>query len=192
MKKIILASASPRRREILSSYREDFDVLPTDADETVKEGTPPDETVRILAARKARACADAHPCRGAVYIGSDTIVYVDGVILGKPEDGEHARRMLCAMRGKSHQVWSGVCVITDGGEYVGAEVTAVKMREYTDAEIERYIASGECEGKAGAYAIQGKGGVLVEGIAGSFQNVVGLPILTLDALLKEAGEDGLL
>lgn len=192
MKKTILASASPRRKEILSAYREDFEILPTDADETVAQGTPPDEVVRTLAARKARACAEAHPCGDAIYIGSDTIVYVDGTILGKPEDDAHARNMLCAMRGKAHQVWSGVCIITEHGEYVGAEVTEVRMRNYTDEEIERYIASGECAGKAGAYAIQGKGGVLVEGIVGSFHNVVGLPILTLDALLKEAGEDGLL
>ncbi len=191
MKELILASASPRRKEILSTYRDDFRIVVTDADETMPEGTPPDILVAALSERKARA---AQPLCGedAVIIASDTVVYAEGEVLGKPHDGEDARRMLKMLRGATHEVWSGVCVISGDKCSVGAECTKVKMGDISDLSIERYIADGEPFGKAGAYAIQGKAGVFVTAIEGSFQNVVGLPIVTLDRLLREVGEEGLI
>ena len=190
MKELILASASPRRKEILSTYRTDFRVLVTDADETMPEGTPPDVTVATLSERKARAAAGEAPA-DSVIIASDTVVYAGGEVLGKPADAEDARRMLRMLRGATHEVWSGVCVISGDKCAVGAECTRVTMGEITDGAIERYIADGEPFGKAGSYAIQGKAGVFVTSIEGSFQNVVGLPIVTLDRLLREVGEEGL-
>lgn len=191
MKELILASASPRRKEILSTYRDDFRIVVTDADETMPEGTPPDILVAALSERKARA---AQPLCGedAVIIASDTVVYAEGEVLGKPHDGEDARRMLKMLRGATHEVWSGVCVISGDKCAVGAECTKVKMGDISDLSIERYIADGEPFGKAGAYAIQGKAGVFVTAIEGSFQNVVGLPIVTLDRLLRDVGEEGLI
>lgn len=190
MKELILASASPRRKEILSTYREDFRVVVTDADETMPEGTPPRELVTTLSERKARAAAREVPS-DAVIIASDTVVYAHGEILGKPADAEDARRMLRLLRGSTHEVWSGVCVMTGDKCAVDAECTRVTMGEITDDVIERYIADGEPFGKAGSYAIQGKAGVFVSAIEGSFQNVVGLPIVTLDRLLRRVGEEGL-
>ncbi len=190
MKELILASASPRRKEILSTYRQDFRVLVTDADETVPEGTPPEELVAILSERKARAAAPLYG-KEAVIIASDTVVYAKGEVLGKPVDAEDARRMLRMLRGDEHLVWSGVCVLCGDKCAVGAECTRVRMGDVADDAIERYIADGEPFGKAGSYAIQGKAGVFVTAIEGSFQNVVGLPIVTLDRLLREIGEEGL-
>ena len=187
---MILASASPRRKEILSTYRADFRIVVTDADETVPEGTPPSETVALLSERKARAAAPLCPA-DAVIIASDTVVYAGGEVLGKPRDAEDARRMLGMLRGATHVVWSGVCVISGERCAVGAECTRVTMDDISDEVIERYIADGEPFGKAGAYAIQGKAGVFVSSIEGSFQNVVGLPIVTLDRLLRQIGEEGL-
>lgn len=190
MKELILASASPRRKEILSTYREDFRILVTDADETMPEGTPPDILVARLSERKARAAA-ALCGEDAVIIASDTVVYAEGEVLGKPADADDARRMLRMLSGSVHEVWSGVCVISGEKCAVGAECTRVTMGDITDDAIERYIADGEPFGKAGSYAIQGKAGVFVTSIEGSFQNVVGLPIVTLDRLLREVGEEGL-
>lgn len=191
MKELILASASPRRKEILSTYRDDFRIVVTDADESVAEGTSPEELVSILSERKGRAAAPLCPA-DSVIIASDTVVYAEGEVLGKPADAEDARRMLQMLRGSTHEVWSGVCVISGDKCAVGAECTRVTMGDISDESIERYIADGEPFGKAGSYAIQGKAGVFVTSIEGSFQNVVGLPIVTLDRLLREIGEEGLI
>ncbi len=192
MKRIVLASASPRRKEILSLYYKNPEIIPADADERVPEGTPPDETVRILAARKARAVSGAVGDPDAIYIGSDTVVCARGEILGKPTDRADAKRMLSLLSGTVHEVWSGVCVIANGKETAAAECTRVYMRKVDQATVEKYVASGECDDKAGAYAIQGLAGVLVERIEGSYQNVVGLPVVTLDRLLGESTGEGLL
>lgn len=192
MKRLILASASPRRKEILSEYFDRFDILPADADESIAPGTPPEQAVRTLAARKARATYAHAGDPDAVVIGADTVVWAAGQILGKPHDRDHARQMLTLLQGTGHEVWSGVCVIANGQEYVGAECTRVHFVPMDAARIDRYVDCGECDDKAGAYAIQGKGGVFVERIDGSYQNVVGLPIITLDALLIQATGEGLL
>ena len=190
MEELILASASPRRKEILSTYRSNFRVVVTDADESAPAGTPPDKLVALLSERKAHAALKVCGAEG-VIIASDTVVFAGGEILGKPANADEVRRMLKLLRGSTHQVWSGVCVISGGKVATGAECTSVTMGDITDSEIERYIADGEPFGKAGAYAIQGKAGVFVTSIKGSFQNVVGLPVLTLNRLLKEVGEEGL-
>ncbi len=180
MKKLILASASPRRREILSHIGLDFEVIVTDADE--KNGLPSDvsELVVELAKRKAAACeADG------IVIACDTVVCLDGQVLTKPEDEADAERMLRELSGNTHQVYSGLCV-TDGEKTVCSHtVTEVRMRVLSEDEISAYIATGEPLDKAGAYGVQDLGGIFVEKINGDYYNVVGLPLESLCKILKE-------
>ena len=179
MKRLILASASPRRREILSHIGLDFDIVATDADE--KNGLPSDvgELVCELAKRKAAACkADG------IIVACDTVVCLSGRVLTKPEDADDAARMLRELSGNTHQVYSGLCV-TDGEKTVCSHtVTGVKMREISEDEISAYIATGEPLDKAGAYGVQDLGGIFVERIDGDYYNVVGLPLESLCRILK--------
>ncbi len=181
MKRLVLASASPRRREILSHVGLDFDVVVTDADE--KNNLPEDvgELVRELAKRKAAACT-----ANGIIIACDTVVCLDGKVLTKPEDADDAARMLRALSANTHQVYSGLCV-TDGEKVITSHtVTEVKMRKLTEDEIAAYIATGEPLDKAGAYGIQDLGGIFVERIDGDYYNVVGLPLESLCRILKDS------
>jgi len=171
---------------LLRRLTADFRVLPADVDETLAAG-PTSDTVAALALRKARAVADS--IRQGVVLGADTVVVIDGDILGKPEGPAEAKRMLRRLRGRRHEVVTGVAVVdaTSGRWATEVVVTAVLMRDYDDATIEAYVASGEPLDKAGAYAIQETGAALVAGWIGSFSNVIGLPVETTRRLLADFG-----
>ena len=188
---IILASASPRRRELLSSMGLEYRVVVSDADESAvsAEGVPPDIYVQELALIKAAAAAkQVMKDRKAVIISADTIVVNGGRILGKPEDAQEAFDMLSSLSGHGHKVYTGCCVmrIRDGKTICRSVATDVYFKELSEDKIWRYIATGEPADKAGAYGIQGLGGMLVERIDGDYQNVVGLSVSTLaDTLEKD-------
>jgi len=191
---ILLASASPRRRDLLSAAGVIFTVEPSDVDESVEAPLAPEAVAELLAVRKARAVAERHPGRACMVIGSDTIVAVeldgDWQLLGKPEDAQHARAMLDALSGSRHQVVTGVAVVDarDGSIQAGFERTWVTMRELTDAERSAYVASGEWEDKAGGYAIQENADAFVTSLEeGGFDNVVGLPVALTLRLLAASG-----
>ena len=186
---IILASGSPRRKQLLAQMGiETFRVISSDADETVEPGLSPARIVEILSARKAEAVAD-HAKHGGLVIAADTIVALDGAVLGKPNDGLEAFRMLSALSGRRHQVYTGVTLLRDGERRTEHEVTTVTFRELTQDDITRYIATGEPMDKAGAYGIQGYGALLVERIEGDYFNVMGLPVCRLGRMLAGMGTD---
>ncbi len=176
--KIILASASPRRREILTLGGVPFDVCPA-ADECAPEHLPPEELVRALARSKASQVAEQFADR--IILGADTMVVLDGKMLGKPKSKEHAVEMLMSLQGKEHQVMTGVWLIAtnDAKEIVKedgfTDIAAVKFFPMTREEAEEYVATGEPMDKAGAYGIQGYGMRFIEGICGDFYTVMGLP-----------------
>jgi septum formation protein len=180
--KIILASASPRRRELLQQIGVEFTVVTADIDETPQPGENPVRYTVRLAEAKARAVLALHP--DAVVIGADTIVTIDGQLLGKPRDAADAARMLHLLQGRSHQVTTGFAILTNRATNVAAETTDVSFAEMTAAEIDAYIATGEPMDKAGAYAIQGRAAQWIPRIAGDYSNVVGLPLARVAALLK--------
>lgn len=184
MNKLILASGSPRRREILSLFGKPFEVTASDIEEPINASDPPEVTVMALALEKALDVAARSP-EGALVIGADTLVYCDGY-MGKPVDAADAEVMLSRLQGRQHEVYTGIAIVRAGtDEKVTDSVrTYVRMKSLSAAEIRRYIATGEPMDKAGAYAVQGQGSLLVEGIDGDFFNVVGLPIQRLGALLE--------
>ena len=189
MRKLILASGSPRRRELLEREGFAFEVLTSSADESYEPGMPPAQVAPLLASIKARAVAQTLPpeeLAASVLVGADTIVALDGTIYGKPADEEDARRMLRELSGRTHQVITGVCIIACGQEQCLAELTDVSFRSLDEDEIAAYVASGEPLDKAGAYGIQGLGGALVAATEGDFDNVVGLPVTRIAPLLREA------
>lgn len=189
--KFILASSSPRRRELLGSIGLEFEVIPSHVPELHREGEAPEEYVARLSRDKAGAIASEHPSRWV--IAADTTVYLDETLLEKPVDANDAKRMLATIAGRTHMVYTGVTlqnVERDWRETRVAE-TEVRMAPLTDGEIEWYVASGEPLDKAGAYAAQGIGGVFIDSIHGSFTNVVGLPLATLFQMLRKAGIDPL-
>jgi len=173
--KIILASASPRRREILENAGVDFEIKVSDADENTDE-TNPEKLVRILAKRKADAVERE---QGSILISADTVVSIDGEILGKPDGESGARKMLMMLSGKKHTVYTGVCVVGDEKEVIFSEKSDVYFKKLSQSMIENYIKSGECFGKAGGYAIQEKAALMIEKIDGDYLNVVGLPMSRL-------------
>jgi septum formation protein len=189
---IVLASASARRKELLAGLGLNFTVQPSVASEVVEEEVSPEEFVMILARRKARdvafSLADNEEERFLV-IGSDTVVVLDGEILGKPESEEEAFRMLSRLQGKTHTVYTGLCVMdtATGKEKSGYRATRVTMRELSPDKIRRYIATGEPMDKAGAYGIQGYGAILVSHIDGDYFSVVGLPLSLISDFLEEFG-----
>lgn len=186
---LVLASASPRRRELLQQIGLKFQVIPSRAEEQILPGETPEELVVRLSFDKASEVANRDEISGRWFIGSDTIVLCDGQILGKPENQTHAAAMLRQLSGREHQVLSGYAVIDrqTGTKRAEAVSTRVWFRQLTDIEITSYIATGEPADKAGAYAIQGLGVCFVSRIEGSYTNVVGLPLCKLTLAMKELG-----
>jgi len=186
---LVLASASPRRRELLAALGYRFTVVPSQADETLLPGELPTTHVIRLSRAKALAIAERPDVPGRWFLGSDTVVVCDEKILGKPRDGEDAANMLRMLSGRRHQVYTGYAVYDRAQQRLrsGAAVTEVTFRPLTEAEIAGYIASGEPLDKAGAYAIQGLGAALVRRIEGSYSNVVGLPQCEILEVLLESG-----
>ncbi|HXY20822.1 MAG TPA: Maf family protein [Gemmatimonadales bacterium] len=180
---VVLASVSPRRRELLELLGLTFEVSPADLDETWRNGEPPAAHAERLAREKA--AARARP--GAVAIGADTIVVVDGAILGKPSGPDEAAAMLRRLAGREHEVYTGVAVAYGGKTAAGASRTVVRFRALDDATIRDYVATGEPLDKAGAYGIQGYGAVLVERIDGDYFTVMGLALGLMVDLLRRVG-----
>ena len=183
--RIILASKSPRRRELLSRIYSDFEVIVSDADETLPENKTPRECAEEISLRKGAAVA-LEVGEDALVISSDTMVEQDGVILGKPETEADARRMLSMLSGKIHNVHTGVAIHYRGRRFSGVDTTRVEFKNLTAAEIDAYVATGESMDKAGSYGIQGKGGALVKGYDGAFDTVVGLSLELTRRLIEEA------
>lgn len=195
MSEFVLASASPRRRELLEQIGMDFEIVVPDADESCVDKTiVPEMYVKELALIKATAVAKIlrkNNRKHALIIAADTVVSSNGKILGKPKDDEDAFWMLTGLSGKKHEVYTGICVmrLSDGFAVADSEKTIVCFNELSDQKIKRYIKSGESKDKAGAYGIQGKGALFVNGIDGDYFNVVGLPIARLAEILeKEFGK----
>jgi len=187
---IILASASPRRRELMSQVGIKFDVIPSNVDEEPLDGETPEEHVLRLAAEKARDVAGRMDGAGERWvIGSDTIVVADSEIMGKPADRRDAVNMLKKLSGREHRVITAYCIINSDSrdELRRCVETLVRFRHLKDSEIEAYVDSGEPMDKAGAYAIQGLGSFMVEEIRGSYSNVVGLPICQVVEDLENVG-----
>ena len=190
--KIILASASPRRKELLSSLTLDFEIITAPTDETLPEGVHPRDGVGILAERKGAATYEKmnnEACLedGTIIISADTLVEADGVALGKPEDETDAARMLRLLSGRWHNVHTGISVRNGSDIFTEVASTAVLFRELSDKQIWEYIKSGEPMDKAGSYGIQGLAGKFVERIDGEFDTVVGLSVKTTLNLMTKCG-----
>ena len=204
MSQIILASASPRRKELLEQIGLEFEICPAKGEEIITK-TIPEEVVMELSKQKAEEIASMVATFGEenkeittpsdiLVIGADTVVAYDGKILGKPKDEEDAKRMLTMLAGNTHSVFTGVTLVLidksgRAGELVFYEKTDVTMHSMTEQEIARYVASGEPMDKAGAYGIQGKCAIYIEKITGDYNNVVGLPIARIYQELKKIGID---
>ena len=178
---IILASKSPRRKELLSLSGYEFSIKPTEADETLPSGIEPDKAVEMLSRIKAAPLNNGED----IIIGADTVVALDGVIMGKPKDEAEAFDMLKALSGKVHFVYTGVTLMKGDRELTFSEKTEVEFYPLSDEEIKAYTETGEPLDKAGAYGIQGKGGLLIKRINGDYNNVVGLPVSRLLRELKK-------
>ncbi|MBR5543027.1 MAG: septum formation protein Maf [Oscillospiraceae bacterium] len=180
---LILASKSPRRRELLALYTEEFQIDVSSAAEPGFSGGAVSDYVEDLARRKARDVAVRH--KGDTVIGADTVVAFGGEVLGKPRDLAHAREMLLSMSGGRQEVYTGVCVICRGEERCFSVCTTVIFRKLSEDEIDAYVQTGDCLDKAGAYGIQGGAGEFVETIEGDYFNVIGLPMNELSRVLEE-------
>lgn len=180
--KLILASGSPRRSEILNSVGWEFEKIVADVDETEFAGENPADYVQRLAKTKAEAVAIHHP--NTMVLGADTTVVIDEQIIGKPVDLDDARRMLRLLSGRTHEVLTGVAVVKNGATCVGLQRTKVKFVELNDEQIEFLVEFGEPLDKAGAYAVQAQAALFIEGIEGDYWNVVGLPISLVYQLVK--------
>ena len=183
--KIILASASPRRKELLSMLGMDFEIIPSQKEEIMPAGLSPEETVMQLARSKCNEVRELlrEGEKDAVIISADTIVWIDGKILGKPSGEKEAFEMLSALSGRTHSVYTGICV----NSAVSFEKSEVRFAQLSEEEIRAYIATREPMDKAGAYGIQGLGGMFIEHIDGDYFNIMGLPIHRLYLMLKEQG-----
>ena len=192
--KIILASQSPRRREILSMITHKFEVIVSNVDETIDKELTNEEQVKHLAYIKAKAVFDETKEQGnRIVIGSDTIVVKDGKIYGKPKDYEDAMQMLTSLKNTKHEVMTGLCIIIEKEgeiqEYLDVDITSVYINNITEKELEDWIATNEAYDKAGGYAIQGKFGVFIQKIEGNYFTVVGLPIHMVYEKIKEYLEE---
>ncbi|MDH3683276.1 MAG: Maf family protein [Acidimicrobiia bacterium] len=189
--RLVLASASPRRRDLLATVGVEPELQPADVDETPLPGERPCELVARLARAKADTVAgrldDPSDAGAAVVIAADTVVALGEEIFGKPATDAQARSMLSRLSGRPHRVLTGVAVAASGRTEVDVDESTVWFRRLEVADIDGYVASGEPRGKAGAYAIQGRGSLFVERMDGSFQGVVGLPLLTVDRLCRSLG-----
>lgn len=188
MKRFIVASASPRRREILENAGYTFEIIPSDADETLEDGLSPEDAVCELSRRKALSVLRDNP--DAVVFGCDTVVALDGQILGKPENDEDAKRMLRTLSGRRHTVSTGVCIADGNKIKTFFNTTEVEFYPLSEETVESYVGTGECSDKAGAYGIQGYGRVLVKEIKGDYFSVMGLPVSETARVLKEFGVEG--
>jgi len=183
---IVLASASPRRRELLGQMGLEFRIVTPDIDEHMERSLPPDALVEAISAEKAAAVAGQVGAQ-ALVIAADTVVALDGALLGKPKDEAEARRMLSRLSGRHHQVFTGFTVRQGGRAVSRSERTEVAFRALQEEEIAAYVRTGEPMDKAGAYGIQGLGALLVEGIRGDYFNVMGLPVCALGQVLGQFG-----
>jgi septum formation protein len=195
--KLVLASGSDRRKELLSWLEIPFEVMEAGVDEAILPDEETSEAVARLALAKARTVAKqleaqrifADDEETGLVIGADTLVGIDNQIIGKPDNRQHAEEILKKLTGKTHEVWTGVCLWdADTGEHrVEVEKTLIKLHKLSDAQIEKYLETMEWEGKAGAYMIQGEMGKHVANVEGSYTNVVGLPLETLQDMLESMG-----
>ena len=187
MAQIVLASGSPRRRELLERIGlTDFVVRVPEVEESFPGGLPPQEVVSYISREKAEAAAKL--CGpGDIVITADTMVFLDDQRLGKPRDEAHALEMLTALQGRRHTVCTGVTLLQGAKRLTQSESTDVFFRSATEEELRRYIATGEPMDKAGAYGVQGRGALLVERLEGDFFNVMGLPVLRLARMLEKFG-----
>ncbi|MDD3297832.1 MAG: Maf family protein [Firmicutes bacterium] len=190
MKRLVLASGSPRRQEVLEQLGLSFEVIKSDVDEAFPKGYTPEQTAVAVALRKVRYVAKKLKSP-ALVVGADTIVVLKGEIMGKPVDTGQAFQMIKKLAGEEHTVITGVAVADSesGEERTGYQTTLVKMKDICPERIKRYVSTGEPLDKAGAYAVQGKAAVFIEGIKGCYFNVVGLPITTLDSMFQSLGMD---
>ena len=185
--RVILASGSPRRRELLEMFKiENFEIIPAKGEETLRPELSPAELVKELSRCKVAEIAPPGE-EDTVTIGADTIVVLDGKVMGKPSDEADAARMLRSLSGRSHSVFTGVTLIRGGRVLSRAEETKVHFRSLSEREIEAYIRTGEPMDKAGAYGAQGYASLFVEALEGDFFNVMGLPLCTLGIMLNELG-----
>ena len=190
MAHFILASQSPRRRELLGQIGvKNFTILVPEADESYDPSLTPQEIVASICRKKAEAARALAADDDAIIITADTMVFLDGLRLGKPADEADAARMLRSLSGRTHEVCTGVSIVQGDKILTEAETTAVTFRDLTDAEIAAYIASGDPMDKAGSYGIQGKPALFVSGIRGDYFNVMGLPLHRLGQMLREFGVD---
>lgn len=183
-KKLILASSSLRRKELFNLLGIDYEAIASNADENIAP-CPPEEMVQLLAQRKAMDVFNAH--KDCCVVGSDTIVLIDGKIIGKPEDEADAYRILSLLSGRKHTVYTGVCILYDEEEVRFHDTTHVTFAQLEDEEIYAYIKTGEPMDKAGAYGIQGPGALLVERVEGCYFTVIGMPVPKLYRALKSIG-----
>jgi septum formation protein len=186
--RLILASASPRRRELLAQIGLSFDVYPVDAEEIPGSGEAAEAYVQRVAADKSALAQAAHA--DGLVLGADTEVVLDGEVFGKPRDFAHAHAMLTRLSGRTHQVLSAVSLRLGGQHWQALSRSSVTFRHLSEADIGAYWASGEPQGKAGAYAIQGLGAVFIQRLEGSYSGVMGLPLFETADLLRQAGFDG--
>lgn len=191
---IYLASSSPRRHELIRMLQLPVHIYPSDADETIEPSTPPMHIVEQLSLRKATAVrnqllAESVPVPNGIILGSDTIVVLNGQVLGKPKDAAQAYVMLSSLQGHTHEVWTGIALLDlhSDQSVIKHRLTKVSMKSLTPNQIDRYIATGEPLDKAGSYGIQGIGATLIDSIDGCYFNVVGLPISLLSDMLGEMG-----
>ena len=191
MKRIVLASASPRREEILSKFDIDFDILTSDIDEKIRIEEDPRVVSMALAFEKAKVVGEQVE-DDFLVISADTIVVKDGEILGKPKSRLEAKNMLLKLSGDFHEVITGVSILSNDKKVIDYELTKVKFREMDNSLIENYLDTLEYTDKAGGYGIQGLGSILIEKIDGCYFNVMGLPVYKLDILLRENFDIGLL
>lgn len=189
---MILASLSPRRKELLSLIGKPFSIETKNIEEKINPNLSPKENVKALAFEKAEAVAKEQP--EEVVIGADTIVCLKGEIMGKPKNADEAKEMLRALSGQSHEVYTGVAILVKGRgiKHVFADKTKVYMKELLETEIEAYVATKEPLDKAGSYGIQGQGALYIEGIEGDYYNVMGLPVHRVYEILRlmEEGKNG--